>query len=144
MSETTQRILKANGEAGEVDVNPDGSANFQWFMALAGPFDPGTPITVMSESEAAEITAEVERLTSLSKAQKQSIIEFDSDVMARDAKIAELEARIAAMLEVGKMIPDWLGSPCQKSLKHYAGGGRGPYRPEDSDPTQGITPEATG
>lgn len=51
----------------------------------------------------------------------------------KDAKIAELEARIMAMLEVGKMIPDWLGSPCQKSLKHYAGGGRGPYRPEDSD-----------
>ena len=52
-----ERILKANGEAGSVEVNPDGSPCYQHFVAQAGPFREGTPVAVIGEADAEKILA---------------------------------------------------------------------------------------
>jgi hypothetical protein len=53
-----ERLLRVNGEAGSVEVNPDGSACFQYFVAQAGPFDEKTPVVVLGPKEIDAILAE--------------------------------------------------------------------------------------
>jgi len=56
--EALERLLRVNGEAGSVEVNPDGSACFQYFVAQAGPFDEGTPVVVLGPKEIDVILSE--------------------------------------------------------------------------------------
>ena len=63
MTSNVLDLLKTNGEAGEVEQDKrTGEAEYQFFVAQAGPFPPKTPVCVLGEEEAKVIAAEIEKL----------------------------------------------------------------------------------
>lgn len=55
--ERARGLLSTNGEAGYVECHPDGSAEYQHFVAQAGPFDPGTRVVVLGKKEVDDLLA---------------------------------------------------------------------------------------